>query len=245
MKEFEFKESDVEGEATLFAVAEADHFNKWMYETILPHCKGEILEIGSGIGNISEYFVNSGQSITLSEIRQNYCDQLVQKFPELADNKKIIQMDISTEDFEERYNDQLESYDSVFALNVVEHIKDDHRALANCKKLLRKGGHLIILVPAYQMLYNQFDKELEHYRRYTKKSLAKIFVANNFELIHESYFNSLGIPGWFVSGKLQKNKIIPKGQMQLFNYVVPISKILDRVLFRKVGLSVICVGKKN
>lgn len=244
MKDFEFKEVDKEGEATLSAIAEADHFNKWMYETILPHCKGEILEIGSGTGNISEFFVNAGQSITLSEIRRNYCDQLEKKFPKLAADNKVIQMDIASEDFDEQYADQLESYDSVFALNVVEHIKDDHLALANCRKLLRKGGHLIILVPAYQKLYNHFDTELEHYRRYTKDSLAKVFVANDFQLVHERYFNSLGIPGWFVSGKLQKNRIIPKGQMQLFNYVVPISKLLDRLLFRKVGLSVVCVGKK-
>jgi 2-polyprenyl-3-methyl-5-hydroxy-6-metoxy-1,4-benzoquinol methylase len=53
---------------------------------------------------------------------------------------------------------------------VVEHIKDDRLAIANCKKLLKKNGHLIILVPAYRYLYNEFDKELEYYRRYNKNA---------------------------------------------------------------------------
>lgn len=245
MKEFEFKDVDEEGEETLSAVAEADRFNEWMYKTILPHCTGEILEIGSGIGNISEYFIADQHNITLSDIRQVYCDRLGEKFPVQAKNGRITLLDIADENFETKYADQLEKYDTVFALNVVEHIADDQLAIANCKKLLKKGGKLVILVPAFQALYNKFDLELEHYRRYTRSSLARIFTANNLNILHEQYFNSLGIPGWFVSGKLQKNKTIPKGQMKIFNYVVAVSKILDFVLMRKIGLSVICVGRKE
>lgn len=245
MKEFEFKDVDEEGEEILSAVAEADRFNEWMYKTVLPHCKGEILEVGSGIGNISEFFISDQKKITLSDIRQNYCDRLAKRFPEQAKSGRIALLDIAEENFETKYADQMEKYDTVFALNVVEHIADDNLAIANCKKLLKKGGTLVILVPAFQALYNKFDHELEHYRRYTKSSLAKIFTANNLNIVHKQYFNSLGIPGWFVSGKLQKNKTIPKGQMKIFNSVVALSKILDYLLMRKVGLSVICVGRKE
>ena len=53
MSEFSFKEIDEEGMETLKAISEANKFNEWMYERIAPDCSGKILEIGSGIGNIS------------------------------------------------------------------------------------------------------------------------------------------------------------------------------------------------
>ena len=53
----DYKEFDFEGEKTLKAIASADNFNEWMYSCIKIFCKGKILEIGSGIGNISKYFI--------------------------------------------------------------------------------------------------------------------------------------------------------------------------------------------
>ena len=58
MKEFQFKVEDKEGLNTLETISKADKFNRWMFDTISPYCKGRILEIGSGIGNISQFFIN-------------------------------------------------------------------------------------------------------------------------------------------------------------------------------------------
>jgi len=55
----------------------------------------------------------------------------------------------------------------------------------------------------------------------------------------------MGIPGWYISGKLQKNKTIPKSQMSLYDKFVPLFKIVDRVVVNKIGLSVISVGVKS
>ncbi|MCC6516189.1 MAG: class I SAM-dependent methyltransferase, partial [Chitinophagales bacterium] len=57
MYDFHFKEIDADGQTTLEAIDKADNFNEWMYQTIKPFCKGKVLEIGSGIGNISRYFL--------------------------------------------------------------------------------------------------------------------------------------------------------------------------------------------
>ena len=56
---FKFEDIDISGMATLEAINSADKFNKWMYDTIQPFCAGNILEIGSGIGNISKFFINN------------------------------------------------------------------------------------------------------------------------------------------------------------------------------------------
>ena len=63
MKPYEFKEIDRSGHVNLDVINKAEKFNHWMYSAIKPYCKGRILEIGSGIGNISTCFLNDGQSI--------------------------------------------------------------------------------------------------------------------------------------------------------------------------------------
>lgn len=242
MNQFEYKEIDKEGWETLDAIAEADKFNEWMYQTIRPYCTGKILEIGSGIGNISKFFLDAKSDITLSDIRPVYCGVLKDKFPGAKD---VIQLDLTHPSFAAEYAQHLGKYDSVFALNVVEHIEDDSLAIRNCHQLLREQGKLVILVPAYQKLYNRFDRELEHFRRYTRKKLNQIFINEKFQVQHSQYFNFMGIPGWYVSGKLQKNKTIPKSQMSLYNRLVPVFKLVDKCLFNKIGLSVISVGIKK
>jgi len=244
MKSRAHQETDIEGQATLEVISEADKFNEWMYNTIKPFCSGNILEVGSGIGNISKFFLKEGYNITLSDIRQNYCDYLkthFKLFPNLLD---IIRLDLVDPDFDKKFNHFKTGFNTIFSLNVVEHIKNDVLALKNAKYLLKKGGNLIILVPAYPFLYNEFDKALGHYRRYTKKKLHHILIENNFSIVHTQYFNLAGTLGWFVSGKLQKNETIPGGQMKLYDQLVPLFKILDKLIINSAGLSIIAVGQK-
>lgn len=244
-KGFTFKDIDTEGLETLMVISDASNFNNWTFESVRPYCSGRILEIGSGIGNISGRFIEAGYDISLSDIRANYRKHLQEQYGNTTTHRRqVLDLDLVHPDFDTHYHDLLETFDTVFALNVVEHIENDSLAIANCNKLLKPGGTLIILVPAFQSLYNNFDKELYHYRRYRKSTLSDLFVRNGFQVAHSFYFNAGGIPGWFVSGFLQKNKTIPAGQMKIFDYLVPAFKIIDQLLFRKVGLSVICTGKK-
>ncbi|WP_159801362.1 bifunctional 2-polyprenyl-6-hydroxyphenol methylase/3-demethylubiquinol 3-O-methyltransferase UbiG [Flavobacterium sp. MK4S-17] len=233
------KEIDVEGHTTLSVIENADRFNRWMYNIISANCSGKILEIGSGIGNISQYFIQDGKDIVLSDLRDNYCDILKKKF-----NNPVVKLDLVHPDFDTEYASIIGTFDTVFALNVVEHIEDDSKAIANCKKLLKSNGTIVILVPAYQALFNTFDVELEHFRRYTAKSLKVIIEENKFKVKKLFYFNLIGILGWFLSGRILKKKTIPEGQMGIFNKLVPVFKLADYLTFKKFGLSVICVAEK-
>ncbi|WP_204346117.1 methyltransferase [Psychroserpens algicola] len=243
--EIKFEEQDVVGESTLEVIAKADKFNRWMYQTIKPFCKGKVLEIGSGIGNISTFFMDDQFEIMLTDIRKGYCEKLEATFQQNPYFLGTEIMDLTDAEFDHKFAAHLGTYDTVFALNVVEHIYDDELALNNCKKLLKTGGQLIILVPSYQKLYNGFDKELGHYRRYTKSLLSEVFSKNAFQIIHKQYFNFIGIFGWYVTGSLMKKETIPGGQMKLYNTLVPIFKIIDKVIFNSAGLSTIVVGKKE
>jgi len=243
-KKFEFKAVDTEGEEILDVIADAPRFNRWMYETIRPWCDGDILEIGSGIGNISAFFLQDGSSLHLSDIREVYCQRLSEKFSNFPNLSGIDIIDVAAHDFEQRYAALAGQFDSIFILNVVEHIEDDLQAVLHCRHLLKPGGKLVVLVPAFQTLYNGFDEALEHYRRYNKTGLVNLLQKAGLKVVHKQYFNLAGILGWYVSGKLEKNKTIPKGEMKLYNMLVPVFRVVDRIFFRAVGLSVIGVGEK-
>ncbi len=200
MSDFQFKEIDEEGWETLLAVSKADRFNKWMYEAIKPYVKGNILEIGSGIGNISQCFLNDHQQITISDLRENYLGFLRKEFSKYSNLKGVYNIDLIDPAFEQKNATLLNSFDSVFALNVIEHIENDHLALDNCKKLLKQGGKLIILVPAFNGLYNSLDRGLFHFRRYTASLLENEITSAGFKIDKCFYFNALGIPAWIWSG---------------------------------------------
>jgi 2-polyprenyl-3-methyl-5-hydroxy-6-metoxy-1,4-benzoquinol methylase len=75
--------NDPVGLHTLEVVAKANRFNRWMYEQFRQYLKGEVLEIGSGIGNISKLVIEDGYFITISDYNNEYCSYLKKTFSEV------------------------------------------------------------------------------------------------------------------------------------------------------------------
>jgi 2-polyprenyl-3-methyl-5-hydroxy-6-metoxy-1,4-benzoquinol methylase len=236
---------DHEGLNTLGVIAKADHFNRWMFDQFKDQLKGEILEIGSGIGNISQLVIEKGHLITLSDYNEGYSDDLKRKFSLHKNVREIIRLDLVHWDFENKYFNYKEKFDTIFLLNVIEHIKDDLLAVKNCRYLLKEKGLLILLAPAYSWLYSSFDQQLGHYRRYSLKSLKESLKKNQFEILSGSHFNFTGIVGWLLFGKLLNKKMLGSTEMSAFNKIVPFAKIIDKLLLKKAGLSVIVKGIKK
>jgi 2-polyprenyl-3-methyl-5-hydroxy-6-metoxy-1,4-benzoquinol methylase len=239
------QETDPSGLQTLERFAAATRFNRWMFDTIRPYCKGHVLEVGSGIGNISRLFLENNIPLTASDLRAEYCVKLKQEFGHHPFLRGITSIDLAVPDFKERYKNILQQFDTVISLNVIEHIQDDVQAIAYCTELLKPGGNLIILVPAFQSLYNLFDKELGHYVRYNNHSLGQLLRKAGLEVIHQQYFNAVGIAGWIMNGHILRKKLIPRKQLLLFDRLMPVVKMVDAITFHKIGLSVIAVGRKT
>ena len=244
MNKLPYIEQDQEGLHTLEAVGRAHKFNRWMYQQVQPWMGGKILEIGSGIGNLSEFFLDDGADITLSDIRKHYCDELKRRFSGHKSLKEVVVLDLVHPDFDQQYASYFNTYDSAFALNVVEHIEDDTLAMQNLYKLLKPGGRVLILVPAGPALYNGIDRSLLHFRRYRRQELESLFIRTLFKPERTWMFNALGIPAWWFSGTLLRNHLIGDGQMDTYDKLVPLAKILDKLVFNKIGLSVITLGQK-
>jgi SAM-dependent methyltransferase len=245
MTHFSFKEEDHLGLDTLKAISNADRFNGWMTDQIKPYLKGNVLEIGSGIGNISACLLNEELKLTLSDVRTIYCDFLEAKFTTHKNIKEVRLLNLIDEDFDEKYADLFSSFDGAFALNVIEHIDNDELAIKNLSKLIKPGGVLAILVPAIPKLYNKLDYALQHYRRYKKSRLTELINNNGFKTEKAFYFNALGIPAWWVNGSLLKKEAIQNSQMNVYDHLVPIAKMLDWCVSQKIGLSVIAISRKT
>lgn len=236
--------SDETGFETLDNIALANRLNHWMFNVISADLKGEILEIGSGIGNISEFVIHKNYRIALSDLRIEYCNFLQKKYSKKENVTGVYQLDITDPEFDKKYADLFGKFDTVFALNIVEHTDDDGNTIKNCLKLLNNKGTLIILVPAFMGLFNTFDEGLGHYRRYTKKKLNQLFIQNDIQIVKSRYFNFAGILGWWISGSVLKNKTIPKKHLKIYNSLVWLFKIVDFFTRSFLGLSVITTGIK-
>jgi SAM-dependent methyltransferase len=232
------------GFSTLINISDADKLNNWMFESIRPYLKGNILETGSGIGNISSIFVHRQIPLSLSDNKDEYGRFLKRKFNSTPYIKDVFLIDLADKDFDSSYAHLLGSFDTVFALNVLEHIDDDSRAVENCYKLLASGGQLILLLPAYQGLYNKLDKELGHFRRYTGNTMRKL-LSGHFEVVRIWHFNLAGIFGWFLFGSIFRRNLITKKQIHAYEVLIPLFRLADWLTFRKIGLSVIGVGRKK
>ena len=245
MKVSTIENRDPVGLHTLEVIAKADRFNKWMYDQFRDQLKGEILEIGSGIGNISQLVIEEGRFITLSDYNDEYCESLRKKFAQQTNVREVIRIDLLDPDFDNKYAIYKEKFDSIFLLNVIEHIEDDLIAVKNCDSLLKAGGHLILLAPAYPWLYCTFDKQLGHHRRYSLKALKDLLKKSAFSILKGDYFNFTGIAGWFLFGRIMNKKMLGSGEMSAFNKIVPLAKAVDKILGRSTGLSIIVTGIKN
>ncbi|HWK04082.1 MAG TPA: class I SAM-dependent methyltransferase [Puia sp.] len=234
---------DPTGHDTLERFALVPAFNRWLFESMAPYCKGSLLEIGSGIGNISELLLECPLLVSLSDLREQYTSILQQRFGSHPRLDGIYQLNLSLPDFEDRYPHLAGRFDTILASNVIEHIENDRLAISNCRHMLKPHGRLIILVPAYGWLFNSLDTELGHIRRYNKKRLAGLLKADGMKVIYSRYFNSAAIPGWWFTGSLLKNKIIPKAQLSLYNKLVPFFRQMDKLMGYTTGLSVIAVGE--
>jgi SAM-dependent methyltransferase len=90
-----------------------------------------------------------------------------------------------------------ESFDLVTALDIVEHLDDDVKGLAEIRRVLKPGAPAVILVPAFQSLWGPNDDQSGHKRRYRLKELRAAVEKVGLRVERISYANfAMFIPIW-------------------------------------------------
>lgn len=149
----------------------------------------KILDAGCGMGVMLNELLNFGDvyGMDMSEVSVNYCKK------RLGDNKV----------FKGKLPDDLpfgsNCFDSILALDLLEHIENDKDAVKSLYSMLKSGGRLLITVPAFQMLWGYNDVVCKHYRRYVKREIVNLCENAGFKIKMCSYYNFwFFIPIWFV-----------------------------------------------
>jgi SAM-dependent methyltransferase len=86
------------------------------------------------------------------------------------------------------------SFDLAVCLDVIEHLDDDRAALVELRRVVARGGALLVTVPAYPWLWSAHDEVNQHRRRYTKRSLLHAAESAGWRTQRVTYFNSLLLP---------------------------------------------------
>ena len=112
--------------------------------------------------------------------------------------------------------------DSCVCLNVLEHIQDDRKALSNMASILAPGGVIVLLVPAFAGLYGPIDRNLGHYRRYSRQLLERLSAATGLRIKASYYVNSVGFFGWWANAHIFRREAQSEAQIRAFDdFVVP------------------------
>ena len=96
-----------------------------------------------------------------------------------------------------------ETFQSIFALDVLEHIEDDHAALRVLRDHLQPDGYLVATVPALMSLWSYNDVVCMHKRRYDERELREKTEAAGYRIVKLSYYNALLFPPVYVVRKLK------------------------------------------
>ncbi len=124
-------------------------------------------------------------------------------------------------------------FDVVIASDVLEHLADDNRAVANWQRLLKPGGIAIVFVPAYNWLWSLHDVVNQHYRRYTRRSLAEVLRNNGLQPVRLGYWNFTLLAPVVVArcvNPLPQRRAKPAGEGDLHALARPINIAVHRLL---------------
>src|SRR6266540_6060231 len=173
---------DQVGAATLERLAAAPNYNRWMFDRLRPWIGQHVLEVGSGIGNLSA-FLQDRQRVVLTDTEPWYLERLRDRFRGHA-NVEVARLYLPVLDGALA----AERFDTVICLNVLEHVEHDRASLAVLRRLLTPGGRLVLLVPALRALYGTLDHALGHHRRYGRAELVAKLRDAGLSPRHVEYF---------------------------------------------------------
>jgi SAM-dependent methyltransferase len=206
------------GARTLRRMAGLGAYNQWLHARFEGFLGRRVLEVGSGVGNQTRYFADR-ERVVASDIEAHYLRELRRRFEHHA-NVRVASFTFPLTD-PDRSDLRQERLDTIVCMNVLEHIEQDRETLQDFAAVLEPGGRLVLLVPAMPALYGTLDQALRHFRRYDRDGLAALVGSAGFEVREVRFLNRLGVFGWWLNSRVLKRRVLPKGQLAVFRWLLP------------------------
>ena len=228
MRDFEFS-----------ALQEARNYRAALVEEFAPYLGARVLEIGAGIGQLTQELLKVPQikSLACVEPSAEFCRIFREKFPSVS----LVEGSAANLDANS-------AWDTIVSVNVLEHIQGDEQELALYRKLLEKTrGHLCLFVPARPELYSLLDKDFGHFRRYTRKGLEMKLQRQGFEILRSNYFNALGYLAWWLHFRVLKKRSFDPAAVRAFDrFAFPVVRWWEKTIARPpLGQSLLVVARSN
>lgn len=224
----------------LETIREARRYGAHVFDLFRPHIGTRVLEVGCGIGTMSEKLAAVADMIVGIEPNAACVERVA------AAMRHEPRFSLRPCHLEECDPDELRErrFDTVYCVNVLEHLEHDVAALQLFREIIVPHGKVLIFVPAVPAAYGPLDAELGHHRRYSKPTLSRAFASAGLDVVMLRYTNPIGLAGWMYNAHISKSRVHSLSQVRLFERLVaPWALPLERIITPPIGLSLMAVGR--
>lgn len=222
-------------------MAQAKRYFAWQARLVEPALGRRVLEVGCGVGSFTAQLLNR-EAVLATDATDDMVERTKSRTRGQT-NLEVKTIDVMSPEFLRLRDWQA---NSCVAMNVLEHIEDDVKAVQQMSAVLAPGGRIFLFVPAAPGLYGPVDANLGHVRRYTKQGLITIAEQAGLSIETLRRINLAGFLAWWVNSKILKLRELPPGQIQFFDrFVAPWLERLERHFEPPFGLSLLLIANKK
>jgi SAM-dependent methyltransferase len=221
-------------------MSRAENYFAWQSRLVTRQLGRRVVEVGCGLGNFTGKLLDR-EAVIAVDSNPDCIQRLIERYPG-RDNLHTFACDAGSPAFSDlaRFHP-----DSCVCLNALEHIRDDRQALDGMASILGPGGVVVLLVPAFPALYGPIDRNLGHYRRYSRRSIASLAAATSLRIRKVHYVNAAGFFGWWVNSRILRRRAQSEKQIEIFDrYLVPLLSRLEGMVTPPFGQSLLVVLDK-
>ncbi len=217
-------------------MSRARYYFAWQAQLILPELGSRVLEIGCGIGNFTELLADRDAVIAIDA--EPGCIALVKS---RCPGVHAFALDAASGAVRDLAPFEP---DSCVLLNVLEHIEDDSGTLQRIASILPPAGRVVILSPAFPALYGPIDRQLGHYRRYSRARIRELARGAGLRIRKLRHVNAIGFFGWWMNAHVLRRMAQSESQIHVFDRLVPAIARLESMVPPPFGQSLFAVLEK-
>lgn len=221
------------GELLLFA--EAHHWKAYYAERLRPYIRGDVLEVGAGLGGTTRALWNEHvRNWTCLEPDAELAGLALQRF---RDEKAPVLPKVVAGDLAALAEGR--KFDTIVYIDVLEHIEDDRGELLRAAAHLGPGGMLVVLSPAFNFLFSPFDAQIGHFRRYDRRQLQRA-APPSLRCVKMEYLDSVGMLLSMGNRVLLRASQPTESQVRFWDRrVIPLSRCIDSLTRWRIGKTVV------
>ncbi|MDG2221597.1 MAG: class I SAM-dependent methyltransferase [Rubripirellula sp.] len=215
----------------------AKNWKRYFAKRLRRYIKGDVLEVGAGLGANSPYLYREDlQQFLALEPDPKLCDQFRRR-----QERGLVPAKCDLLEGTLRDCNPSTKFDTILYIDVLEHIEHDAAEVNLAIERLRPNGCLVVLCPAHNWLYSPFDDAIGHYRRYDKQMYRELSACAPLRI---EYLDCVGLLASLANKFLLKQPYPNENQIRLWDrFFVTLSKAFDPISFHRFGKSIIGVWR--